>query len=430
LITDGEEPEACRASAGHNPTRPTTVWRVLTRRALRPSSCLRGSKPEPRYVRHVLLVALLWSSLALAQGSWLGAPESIAPGVDLFRSTDTTLVSRAGPIALYMLRLNPNRVTLASGLSNGEVLDAERVDGIAARYEALAAVNGGFFNVKTGEPVGLLKVAGELVSDTTVVRGIVAIRAAPGARPQLEFDQAMARMSLDFTANGRDYLVRIDGVNTTRERGKLMLYTPSYHRDTDTAPNGIEWVLSGTPLAVTEIRRDQGKTPIPRGGAVLSFGGLDPPAALAALARGTRVSLPISWTTRLGLSSKFLDQAHHVINGAGLLKRKGKPVTNWRVAETLNPQTFIDMRHPRTMIGVDRRGVIWLIVIDGRQPAYSIGMTLPELVALADRLELGDALNLDGGGSTTMVVKGKFVNKPADAAGPRPVSDAIVVKSR
>ena len=88
------------------------------------------------------------------------------------------------------------------------------------------------------------------------------------------------------------------------------------------------------------------------------------------------------------------------------------------------------MRHPRTVIGVDRRGAIWLIVIDGRQPTHSVGMTLPDLVRLADRLELRDALNLDGGGSTTMVVKGKVINRPSDPAGPRAVSDAIVVKAR
>jgi exopolysaccharide biosynthesis protein len=41
-----------------------------------------------------------------------------------------------------------------------------------------------------------------------------------------------------------------------------------------------------------------------------------------------------------------------------------------------------------------------------------------------------DALNLDGGGSTTMVANGAIVNRPSDAAGPRPVSDAIVVVKR
>ena len=133
---------------------------------------------------------------------------------------------------------------------------------------------------------------------------------------------------------------------------------------------------------------------------------------------GTAVDLPITWTTLNGLPSAFLEQADHVINGAGLLKRDDKPITTWREAENLNPATFIDVRHPRTVIGVDRRGAIWLIVIDGRQPAHSVGMTLPDLVRLADRLELRDALNLDGGGSTTMVVKGKVINRPSDPDGP------------
>ena len=63
----------------------------------------------------------------------------------------------AGPVALSLLRLDPARVHLASALSNDEVVDAERVDAIATRHQALAAVNGGFFNVKNGEPTGLLE---------------------------------------------------------------------------------------------------------------------------------------------------------------------------------------------------------------------------------------------------------------------------------
>ena len=395
-----------------------------------------GSHPEPPYVRRpyartaVLIAALLYATFVLSQGSWLGEPEPIVPGVDLFRSTDRALVDAAGPISVYLLRLDPKRVTIASGLSNGTVMDVERVDGIAARYEAIAAVNAGFFNVKNGEPIGLLKVAGELVSDTGLTRGVVAIKAPPGAAPELAFDQVAVRMTLRFKAGGGDHNVPIDGVDTTRERGKLMLYTPSYHPDTDTAPTGTEFVLSGRPLRVTEVRPSLGRTPIPRDGVVLSFGGTELTEPLTALVPGTTVDLPITWTTRNGLSSAFLDQADHVINGAGLLKRDDKPITTWREAEKLDPDSFIDVRHPRTVIGVDRRGAIWLIVIDGRQPAHSVGMTLPDLVRLADRLELRDALNLDGGGSTTMVVKGKVINRPSDPSGPRAVSDAIVVKAR
>src|SRR5262245_34375156 len=205
-------------------------------------------------------------------------------------------------------------------------MDAERVDAIAARQQAVAAVNGGFFNTRNGEPVSLLKVNGELVSDNTLARGIVAIRPDSRGKPQLDFDQATAKMTLRFTVAGKDTDIVIDGVDTTRARGKLMMYTPLYHRDTDTAANGIEWVLSDNPLRVTEIRRDAGHTPIPPNGAVLSFGGLDPPPALAALAMGTRVTLLTNWRAIQGTPPKQFDQARDIVNGAGLLKKDNRSI--------------------------------------------------------------------------------------------------------
>jgi hypothetical protein len=221
----------------------------------------------------------------------------------------------------------------------------------------------------------------------------------------------------------------VDGVDTTRERGKLMMYTPKYHADTDTAGNGTEWVLSGNPLKVTGVRRDLGKTPIPRDGVVLSFGGLDPPSPLDWLAPGTVVTFSTSWKILNGTPAERFDQARDVINGAGLLRRNGVTLSNWQASEALQPTTFTDIRHPRTLMGIDRRGFLWLVAIDGRQD-HSVGMTFAELLALCARLDLVNALNLDGGGSTTMVVKGEIVNKPSDAAGPRPVGDAILVRAR
>jgi exopolysaccharide biosynthesis protein len=52
------------------------------------------------------------------------------------------------------------------------------------------------------------------------------------------------------------------------------------------------------------------------------------------------------------------------------------------------------------MLGLDGHGLLWLVAIDGRQPDHSIGMTFAELVGLCARLDLRDAINLDGGGST------------------------------
>lgn len=383
-----------------------------------------------RVALRLVLALVAAATLSARQPGWLGVPETVAPGVEFFKSTDQSLVDPRGPTAVFLLRLDPARVRLSSVLSNDEVVAAETVDSIAARHRAVAAINAGFFNVRNGEPAGLLKVAGELVSDASVTKGAVAIRSPARGKTELEFDQMAVRMSVRFRARGRDWLMPIDGVDTTRERGKLMLYTPAYHGDTDTAPNGIEWTLGGRPLRVQGKRVDMGRTPIPRDGAVLSFGGLDAPDALAALGFGVRVTLETSWKVLNGLLPARLNSADHIVNGAGLLRLRGRTLANWEHSESLNPQAFINMRHPRTLIGVDANGFIWLAAIDGRQPDHSVGMTFADLVRLSDRLGLRDALNLDGGGSTTMVVRGKVVNRPSDPGGPRPVSDAILVMVR
>ena len=379
-----------------------------------------------------LLVALTLAVACLhdGQASWLGAPKSIAPGVDLFQTTDTTLVDPPAPIAVYLLRLDPDRVVIESALSNDEVMDAERVDGIAKRRNAIAAVNAGFFNVKNGEPAGLLKIAGELVSDTALTRGTIAIHSLPGGGQRFYFDQASAKVVARFKADTQDVTVPVDGVDTTRERGKLMLYTPAYHADTDTATNGTEWILDGKPLKVVDIRKDLGKTPIPRAGAVMSFGGLELTAPLEWLLPGTTVTFETRWKILNGTPEEHFEQARDVVSGAGLLIRDGVTMSDWLGKESLQPATFTDVKHPRTLIGIDRKGMLWLVAIDGRQPDYSMGMTFKDLLTLCARLDLVNALNLDGGGSTTMVAGGALVNKPSDVTGPRPVSDALVVRAR
>ena len=384
-----------------------------------------------RVVTRLVVVVLLAAGCGgrPAGGSWLQAVETVAPGVELYRSTDPTLVEPAAPVTAHFLKLDPARIRLESALAHGQIMGPQRVDGIAAREGALAAVNGGFFNTRNGEPAGVLKVDGELVSDNGPLKGAVVIRAGPDGHTALTFDLIAARMNLRYTANGREWLVPIDGVDTTRARGKLMLYTPTYHAHTDTAANGIEWVLEGRPMRVRDIQSNVGRAQIPRTGYALSYGGLDLPEALAALTDGVPVTLETDWRTEAGLPIDHLEAADHIVSGAGLLRRAGTPIWNWD-AESLKRETFTDVRHPRTMIGLDKDGSIWLVVVDGRQLDHSVGMNFAELQRLADRLSLTDALNLDGGGSTTMVVKGKVINRPSDPTGPRAVSDAIVVIGR
>jgi exopolysaccharide biosynthesis protein len=75
---------------------------------------------------------------------------------------------------------------------------------------------------------------------------------------------------------------------------------------------------------------------------------------------------------------------------------------------------------------VDARGRILLATIDGRA-VDSLGLSIAESAAVASALGMRDAVNLDGGGSTTMVVDGVVINHPSDATGERPVGDAVLV---
>jgi hypothetical protein len=372
-------------------------------------------------------LAVLSACRPAAPTPWLGHPASLAPGVELYRSTDDTLVESVGPIAIFLVKIDPAKARIASVLSNDRVLDAELVVDIAKRHRAIAAINGGFFNRTNGEPTGVLKVAGELVSDASEPRGAVIVRSPPGGPTELFFDRLSAKVTMTVQIGDDRWTVPVYGVDTTRVRGKVMLYTPAYHPHSDTAPTGTEWVLDGDPLTVTAIRSGAGQTPIPAKGAVLSFGGLRPPDELAALEVGAHVSFTTNWKGAFGTPAAVLDEARHIVTGAGLIRRGGA-VVDWK-DEKLDVDSFTGARHPRTLVGADRGGAIWLVAVDGRQPDYSIGMTFADLGRLADRLQLTGALNLDGGGSTTLVALDHVVNRPSDAGG-RPVADAIIVTGR
>jgi len=130
----------------------------------------------------------------------------------------------------------------------------------------------------------------------------------------------------------------------------------------------------------------------------------------------------------LGRSPADWAEADDAVGGAGLLMLDGRELTDW--TEEVISAGFDTTRHPRTMIGIDAKGAIWLVTVDGRNVAISWGMTFAELKGLAKRLGLRSVLNLDGGGSTTMWVGGKIVNNPSDPEGPRKVSEAILVLPR
>ncbi|MBU0640779.1 MAG: phosphodiester glycosidase family protein [Planctomycetes bacterium] len=123
---------------------------------------------------------------------------------------------------------------------------------------------------------------------------------------------------------------------------------------------------------------------------------------------------------RLEPESAALVDVDMAITGVGWLVRNGQPNTvNWEQYK------FDEVRHPRTVLAWNDR--CWfLMVVDGRS-AESAGMTFAELARfLIDELHAEQALNLDGGGSATMVVDGAVRNVPSDGS-ERPVANALLL---
>ncbi len=107
------------------------------------------------------------------------------------------------------------------------------------------------------------------------------------------------------------------------------------------------------------------------------------------------------------------NQCHAALGAGPILIKKGQS----RVLTELEGYNK-EKRAPRTVIAKTVGGLILLAVIDGRQPDWSAGLTLEELTEIFVARKASDALNLDGGGSSTMVVKGEILNRPSDLALP------------
>lgn len=125
----------------------------------------------------------------------------------------------------------------------------------------------------------------------------------------------------------------------------------------------------------------------------------------------------------LEVSGFSWDSISHAVAGGPFLLREGKPYIPWK-EEGFGPD-FAEKRHPRTAVGKTSDGDVWWVVVDGRQ-SMSIGATLEEMSMIMMDLGCVEAVNLDGGGSTTMNLFGVTLNRPSDGK-ERPVANGVVL---
>jgi hypothetical protein len=330
-----------------------------------------------------------------------------------------------GPWVINLLRVDLKQVDLRIAHALDEGVGLETTSSIAARYGAIAAVNAGFFTTTgtyRGEPSGVLVVDGKLISEPLEGRAAFGlIKSAIGAEVifgHLKFS--------GYVESVRGRRSAISGLNRPRAADELIVYTPEFHRTTLTPPDGVEAIVRRN--KIIRIRDGEGSSAIPLDGFVVSASGIARKWAIANLRAGLLVRLSPKLTPVESEMADSWKRASFIVGGGPQLVKHG------RVAITFEDEKiaakFVSDRHPRTAIARLKDGRVLVVTVDGRQPGVSAGMTLPELADLL--LEFGalEAINLDGGGSTTMVVNGKLVNKPSDQTGERPVSDAILVLPR
>ena len=353
--------------------------------------------------------------------------EVIAPGVEHTQITRGFKSEKesTGPWLINMLRIDLSKARLRLVHAMDEAVGLETVSSMAARYGALAAVNSGYFRTTgtyRGDSVGVEVLDGKILSESNNARAALGLIEKGGSQ-QLIFGHVKVEGQV---IAGAQTSHPINGLNRPRADNELIIFTPEFHRTTLTEPTGLELIVRGG--QIIEMRDLQGSSSIPADGFVISASGTAREWALRHLRRGLRVRLKLNLSPVEVDQTDLWKQATSIIGGGPQLIRNGRvEITN--AAEKILP-SFVSDGHPRTAIAKLKSGQILLLTVDGRQPGESIGMSLNMLADLLIEFGALEAINLDGGGSTTMVIRNKLVNKPSDATGERPVSDAILVYPR
>lgn len=337
----------------------------------------------------------------------------IAPGLVF-----TKIVEKKIPRRTFVLRIDlAEALTLDVALANSRLPARRVLSRIAKSAGALAGVNGDYSGNPSFRPVHPLAQDGELLQTADQLGALFGVTRDES---RALFGKPEVRVTVTDRNSGRT--LTIDRWNQGEPApGELVGFSPlggtlepppanaCSARLLPTGPPAVanvsgvdrDYVVDAVQCSTEPLTRD--------GGVVLSAVPSTAEAAeILALVPGTPMRL--HWT--LGWANVF-----DAIGGAPLLLRDGSATGQCNSGCG---------RQPRTGVGVTANGGILLVVVDGRQPKWSVGATADELARIMKDLGAVGALNLDGGGSSTMVVRGEVVNRPSDGH-ERAISSAILV---
>ncbi len=315
-----------------------------------------------------------------------------------------------GAIRVYVVEVDPTdeAIIVRPALAGTTVHQHASVRYIAQQQGAAAAINGGFY-ARQGPPLGLLIVDGEWIKPPMLKRTALGITA----------DGQLLMNQLDF--DGRLYFkqhgyLRLTGLNQGHGNAdSLVVYTRRWGQQLAGQKNSICLVVSGSD-EVTAKETDGAALEIPADGFVISAQGKY--ARLVERVQvGERVSL------RLRTKPQWENVCHALGAGPRLVK-------DGQICITSGAERFrSDIANgicARSAVGITEQGKLLLVAVEPAPESEARGMTLAELATTMIKLGAWQAMNLDGGGSSTIVVGGQVLNRPPDGW-LRRVSNALLV---
>lgn len=375
------------------------------------------------FISFILLAINTWQILAQSITS-----TPVGPGVIHYHE-----FRAAGPWQIHVLAIDLTNqwIELKTVKANDQLVGRERTSSMVARYDreghrVVGAINADFYETG-GVPVGAQVLNARLLKRPTN-RSIFGLTSSK--KPLIDI------VSFEgIVSTGQKKIATINGVNEIRGLNKLILYNRSYGPTTRTNIWGTEIIAEqiesqvsvNDSFLVVVIAKDSvtenghGNNAIPTNGVILSGHG----TARTLLNETIFVGDSLSIVLKLLPIKKSICE---LIGGTPRLIRNGIASVEWEQERT--SRSFAIDRHPRTAVGFSRdSSKVYLFIVDGRQPGYSVGMSLFELANYMLEWNVDQGINLDGGGSTTMVIRGSVVNKPSDTTGERAVANALLVVS-
>ncbi|HZK18191.1 MAG TPA: S-layer homology domain-containing protein [Clostridia bacterium] len=378
----------------------------------------------------LVLFCLLLPSLVWAFPVSDVREEPITSGAVLVRQKATT---SAGAVKVYMIKVDLNneyiRVDTMVG-KDGSFQENQQVTPMARSTGAVAAINGDFFQMaESGRPIGLTFSSGNLIGSPAMRTDMFGFGLTSEKLPLISIFDFKGRV---LASNGADY--EIFGINKpgynllsggSSDKDKLLMYTPAWGKKTRENIKGIGNLTEAVVVnnEVTVVHTGKGGTSIPTGGYVLSGNGPAADFILKNLPVGSKAE--VQSQVAKGSDILWPGKLISAVGGQALLVDSG-----------VVPKRFtqdISGRHARTAVGISREGdILYLVAVE--KSANSPGMDQRELAEHLVSQGVWRAVNLDGGGSTTIAARhlgdteASLINTP-QAGSQRAVPNAIGVYS-